>query len=82
MLAPSINEATVRLLTRHGCEVVIADGAGCCGALVHHMGHEETARKQARDNILAWERLMGDAPGDDRGSLMPSSSMPRVAAPC
>ncbi|MGA0392782.1 MAG: glycolate oxidase subunit GlcF [Rhodospirillales bacterium] len=69
VLAPSINEATVRLLTRHGCEVVIADGAGCCGALVHHMGHEETARKQARDNILAWERLMGDAPGDDRGKL-------------
>src|SRR3954469_11747532 len=28
-LAPSINEATIRLLTRHGIEVVIADGAGC-----------------------------------------------------
>src|SRR5690606_24139 len=37
VLDPSINEATVRLLTRHGCEVVIAQGAACCGALVHHM---------------------------------------------
>src|SRR5579863_912931 len=30
VLAPQIDEATVRLLTRHGCEVVIAQGAGCC----------------------------------------------------
>src|SRR5262249_49753327 len=34
--APAINEATIRLLTRHGVEVVIAAGAGCCGALTHH----------------------------------------------
>ena len=35
---PDINAATIRLLTRHGCEVVIAEGVGCCGALTHHMG--------------------------------------------
>ena len=35
VLDPSINEATVRLLTRHGVEVVVAKGAGCCGALTH-----------------------------------------------
>src|SRR5207248_2126952 len=34
VLAPEINEATIRLLTRHGCEIVVAPGAGCCGALV------------------------------------------------
>ena len=56
VLAPEINEATVRLLTRHGVEVVIAEGAGCCGALVHHMGREAPALAAARANIDAWER--------------------------
>ena len=56
VLRPGINEATVRLLTRRGCEVVVAEGAGCCGALVHHMGREDQARKQARANIEAWEK--------------------------
>lgn len=54
VLRPSINEATVRLLTRHGCEVVIAAGAGCCGALVHHMGREAEAKAAARTNVAAW----------------------------
>jgi len=53
-LAPEINEATVRLLTRHGCEVVIAAGAGCCGALNHHLGQDGHAF--ARANIRAWSR--------------------------
>ena len=52
VLAPSINEATIRLLTRHGCDVVVAAGAGCCGALTHHLGQD--ARAFARANILAW----------------------------
>ena len=60
VLRPSINEATIRLLTRHGCEVVLADGVGCCGALVHHMGNEIAAQEQARANILAWEKLTKD----------------------
>jgi glycolate oxidase iron-sulfur subunit len=54
VLAPQINEATVRLLTRHGCEVVVARGAGCCGALVHHMGRQTQALASARANIDAW----------------------------
>ena len=37
-LNTDINDATIRLLTRLGCEVVIAEGMGCCGALIHHMG--------------------------------------------
>jgi glycolate oxidase iron-sulfur subunit len=56
VLAPEINGATVRLLTRHGVEVVIARGTGCCGALVHHMGQEAPALAAARANIDAWER--------------------------
>jgi glycolate oxidase iron-sulfur subunit len=58
VLAPEINEATVRLLTRHGCEVVIPAGAGCCGALVHHMGQEAPALAYARRNIDAWQRVI------------------------
>ena len=54
VLAPGINEATVRLLTRHGCEVVVAEGSGCCGALAHHLGEEAQALAFARANIDAW----------------------------
>ncbi len=54
VLAPEINEATIRLLTRHGCEVVVAPGAGCCGALNHHLG--QGGHDSARANILAWDR--------------------------
>jgi glycolate oxidase iron-sulfur subunit len=56
VLMPQINEATMRLLTRHGCEVVNARGSGCCGSLVHHLGQEEPALAFARANIDAWER--------------------------
>lgn len=55
VLRPSINEATVRLLNRLGCDVVIASGGGCCGALVHHMGDEDAGHAAAKNNILAWE---------------------------
>ncbi len=54
VLRPSINEATVRLLTRHGCEVVVAANASCCGALVHHLGNEAAAIEAARNNVAAW----------------------------
>ncbi len=54
VLAPQINEATIRLLTRMGIEVVVAKGAGCCGALTHHMGQHDPAMAAARANIAAW----------------------------
>ena len=56
VLAPEINEATIRLLTRIGVEVVVARGAGCCGALTHHMGQHAAAMASARANIAAWSR--------------------------
>jgi glycolate oxidase iron-sulfur subunit len=49
-----INAATIRLLTRHGCEVVIAEGIGCCGALTHHMGKTAESHAAAAKNIRAW----------------------------
>ena len=54
VLAPSINEATIRLLTRMGIEVVVTKAQGCCGALDHHMGHHDPAMRLARANIEAW----------------------------
>jgi len=56
VLAPSINEAAVRVLTRHGIEVVLAAGEGCCGSLVHHMGRAGQALAQARANIDVWTK--------------------------
>jgi glycolate oxidase iron-sulfur subunit len=55
-LNTDINEATIRLLTRHGCEVVIAEGMGCCGALTHHMGKTAESHAAAAKNIRAWMR--------------------------
>jgi glycolate oxidase iron-sulfur subunit len=54
VLAPQINEATIRLLTRLGVEVVVPPGAGCCGSLTHHMGRHADAMASARANIAAW----------------------------
>jgi glycolate oxidase iron-sulfur subunit len=54
VLDPGINAATVRLLTRLGCDVVVAQGAGCCGALTHHMGREGEAMASIRANVAAW----------------------------
>lgn len=54
VLNPTINEATIRLLTRMGIEVVITQGQGCCGALTHHMGQHDPAMAAARKNIRAW----------------------------
>ena len=56
VLDPEINDATIRLLTRLGIEVVVAEGAGCCGALAHHMGKHDPAMASARANIAAWLR--------------------------
>ncbi|MAQ45780.1 MAG: glycolate oxidase iron-sulfur subunit [Confluentimicrobium sp.] len=55
-LDTDINDATIRLLRRLGCEVVVAQGAGCCGALTHHMGREAEAHDSAAANIRAWTR--------------------------
>ena len=54
VLDPDINAATIRLLTRLGCDVVIAKDVGCCGALTHHMGRESEAMASIRGNVAAW----------------------------
>ena len=57
-LNTDINDATIRLLTRLGCEVVVAEGAGCCGALTHHMGKTAESHGAAGKNIRAWAAEM------------------------
>lgn len=57
VLDPAINEATISLLNRLGVEVVVPEGEGCCGALVHHMGREHAALEAARRNVDAWMRV-------------------------
>jgi glycolate oxidase iron-sulfur subunit len=56
VLTPQTNAAAIDLLSRMGVEVVTAEGEGCCGSLVHHMGYEARALAQARVNIDAWSR--------------------------
>lgn len=53
-LDTDINDATIRLLTRLGVEIVVPEGMGCCGALTHHMGKEAQAHASARQNIAAF----------------------------
>jgi glycolate oxidase iron-sulfur subunit len=53
-LNTDINDATIRLLRRLGCEVVVPKGMGCCGALTHHMGREDEAHGFAAANIRAF----------------------------
>ena len=90
-LDTDINDATIRLLTRAGCEVVIPRNMGCCGALVHHMGREAEARRFATANVrafLAVEGLEGiiiNTSGcgttvKDYGHLLGTSDGARVAA--
>ncbi|MEM8843133.1 MAG: glycolate oxidase subunit GlcF, partial [Pseudomonadota bacterium] len=60
-LDAEINASTIRLLTRHGYDVVIAQGMGCCGALTHHMGKTEESHAAAEANIAAWTREIDGA---------------------
>ncbi|KUJ77671.1 glycolate oxidase subunit GlcF [Ruegeria profundi] len=70
-LNTDINDATIRLLTRLGCEVVVANGAGCCGALTHHMGKVEDSHKAAAANIRAW---ISEMDGDGLDAIVINTS--------
>ncbi len=64
VLRPEINDATIRLLARRGVDVVVAAGAGCCGALEHHMGREHDALKHVKANVDAWSKEIDKGPID------------------
>jgi glycolate oxidase iron-sulfur subunit len=54
VIAPSVEEAAIRVLTRHGIEVVTATGTRCCGGIAHHAGREPAALAAVRANVDAW----------------------------
>lgn len=56
-----MNEATVRVLQRNGCEVVLVPDQSCCGALQVHAGMRDLGREQAMKNIAAHESGEFDA---------------------
>ncbi len=70
-LNTDINDATIRILRRLGCEVVIARGMGCCGALTHHMGKEAEAHASAAQNIRAW---MAEVRGEGLDAIVINTS--------
>jgi glycolate oxidase iron-sulfur subunit len=47
----ALNEATIRVLTANGCEVVVPRAQTCCGALAAHAGERDTARELAKKNL-------------------------------
>jgi glycolate oxidase iron-sulfur subunit len=61
VIEPSINAATIRLLNRHGVEVVVTGGEACCGSLTHHMGKEHDALARAKRMIDQWTDAKVDA---------------------
>ncbi len=70
-LNTDINDATIRLLQRHGCEVVIPQGLGCCGALTHHMGKTGESHAMAAANIRA---LMAEIDGQGLDAVVINTS--------
>ncbi|WP_369720926.1 glycolate oxidase subunit GlcF [Bradyrhizobium sp. LLZ17] len=71
VLAPRINQAAISLLTRHGIEVVLVKDEQCCGALTHHLGHDDDALARARANVLAWQK---EAAGEGLDAILVTAS--------
>jgi glycolate oxidase iron-sulfur subunit len=71
VLAPRINQAAIRLLTRHGIEVVLVRDEQCCGALTHHLGRDADALARARANIGAW---LAEAERDGLDAILVTAS--------
>ena len=53
-MMPNINSATARVLDAAGIEVVLADKAGCCGAVKYHLNDQDGGKAEMRRNIDAW----------------------------
>ena len=57
-LAPNINAATARVLDAGGIQTLVADGAGCCGAIRTHLGDRDGGLADMRRNVDAWWPLV------------------------
>ena len=56
VISPEINESTIRLLNRHGVEVVVLPKIDCCGSLNHHLGKKKLANNSFVKNINLWHK--------------------------
>ena len=54
VISPEINESTIRILNRHGVEVIVLPKINCCGSLNHHLGKEDLAQASFTKNINLW----------------------------
>jgi glycolate oxidase iron-sulfur subunit len=57
-MMPNINSATARVLDAAGIQTLVADGAGCCGAIREHLNDHAGALDDMRRNIRAWWPLV------------------------
>ncbi len=56
VLAPRINQATIRVFARNGIEVIVPQGQGCCGALTYHAGLSDSSRNMALQNMKVFPK--------------------------
>jgi len=61
VLFPAVNAATANVLAAEGCDVIVASGQGCCGALSMHGGRQREAAAFARKTVAAFEQAGVDA---------------------
>jgi glycolate oxidase iron-sulfur subunit len=57
-MMPNINAATARVLDAAGIQTLVADDAGCCGAIRAHLNDHEGGLADMRRNIDAWWPLV------------------------
>jgi glycolate oxidase iron-sulfur subunit len=63
---PNINSATARVLDAAGIQTLVADGAGCCGAIKTHLGDQDGGLADMRRNIDAWWPLVSGLTSDGK----------------
>jgi glycolate oxidase iron-sulfur subunit len=66
-MMPNINSATARVLDAAGIQTVVADEAGCCGAIRTHLNDHAGGLKDMRRNIDTWWPLVSGGPGSLQG---------------
>jgi glycolate oxidase iron-sulfur subunit len=66
-MAPNINSATARVLDAAGIQTVVADEAGCCGAIRTHLNDTAGGRDDMRRNVDAWWPLISGGAGSLEG---------------
>jgi glycolate oxidase iron-sulfur subunit len=65
-MAPNINSATARVLDAAGIQTLVADGAGCCGAIRDHLGDHDGGLADMRRNVDAWWPLVQGLTGEGK----------------